>query len=209
MRADQVPTRALIDPPSAVLFDLDGVLIDSYDVWFELMSAASVDLGYPPLDAEAFHAAWGQSVEDDRKLFFPGHTTEEVTAYYDTHFAEYLDHLAVAEGVGAVFEHLAGRAIPTAVVTNTPNPLAGELVARAGAKPDVVVGGNDVPHPKPAPDMMLRACRLLGAAPGRAVVVGDSRFDRDAAGAAGCRFVGLGIDGDLRIERLGELVDLL
>ena len=196
-------------PPAAVLFDLDGVLIDSYDVWFELMSAASRDLGYPPLDAAAFHDAWGQSVEADRTRFYPRHSVDELTSYYDAHFTDHLEHLTVADGVSAVFNHLAERTIPSAIVTNTPNPLAGTLVARARATPDVVIGSNDVPNAKPAPDMMLRACEVLGVEPEEAVVVGDSRFDAAAAKAAGGRFIGLGIDGDVRIERLGELLNVL
>ena len=195
--------------PSAVLFDMDGVLIDSYDVWWELMNGAARDLGYPPLDPEVFRSSFGQSVEEDRKLFFPRHTAEELDTYYDAHFADHLGHLTIAEGVGEVFAQLAERQIPTAVVTNTPNPLATESVGRTGATPAVVIGGNDVPNAKPAPDMMLRACELLEVDPAEAVVVGDSRFDRDAAQAAGCRFVGLGIDGDVRIEQLSELLGVL
>jgi phosphoglycolate phosphatase/AHBA synthesis associated protein len=195
--------------PSAVLFDLDGVLIDSYDVWFEVMSSAARDLGYPPLEADAFRNAWGQSVEDDRRLFFPRHSTEELATYYDTHFASHLEHLTIASGIGAVFEALAARHILTAVVTNTPNPLASELVARTEANPDVIVGANEATSPKPAPDLLLRACELLGAAADQAVMVGDSHFDRDAARAAGCWFVGLGIAGDVQISRLEELPDVL
>lgn len=199
------PEPRAADSPSAVLFDLDGVLIDSYDVWFEVMSGVARELGYPPLDPDVFRAAWGQSVEDDRRMFFPRHSTDELAAYYDAHFPDHLEHLTIADGVGGVFEELAARRVPTAVVTNTPNPLASELVARTAATPDVIVGANDVPRPKPAPDMLLRACELLDAAPHRAVMVGDSHFDRDAARAAGCRFIGLGIEGDVRIDRLEEL----
>lgn len=195
--------------PAAVLFDLDGVLIDSYHVWFELMSAAARDLGYSPIRRNEFDAAWGQSVKDDQNLFYPRHTVDELTAYYSDHFTDHLEHLTIAEGVVDVFDHLAKRTIPTAVVTNTPNPLAGRLVAQAGATPAVVVGSNDVPKAKPAPDMLLRACELLEVSPERAVMVGDSHFDRAAAAGAGCRFVGLGIDGDVRIEQLVELLNVL
>ena len=203
------PRAVVTEPPRAVLFDLDGVLIESYNVWFELMSAAARDLGYPPLDAQQFRASFGQSVEDDRRMFYPRHSAAELASYYAAHFADHLDHLTIAEGVTAVFEHLAERQIPSVVVTNTPSPLGGELVAHIAATPETVIGGNDVPLPKPAPDMLLRACEMLGVEPDQAVMVGDSRFDREAARAAGCRFIGVGIDGDARIERLVELLDHL
>ena len=56
-----------------------------------------------------------------------------------------------------------------------------------------------------APDLVLHACAKLGVAPREAWMVGDSRFDRGAANAAQVRFVGLGLDGDDRVEQLAEL----
>ena len=72
-----------------------------------------------------------------------------------------------------------------------------------------MVGGTDVPNGKPAPDMVLEACCRLGVEPARAVVVGDSRYDREAAAAARVRFVGLRLDGGRRIERLSETLDVI
>jgi phosphoglycolate phosphatase-like HAD superfamily hydrolase len=66
-----------------------------------------------------------------------------------------------------------------------------------------------VPRAKPAPDLVLHACAKLGVAPSEAWMVGDSRFDRGAAEAAGVYFVGLGLDGQARIEQLEQLWPLL
>ncbi|MCP3984767.1 MAG: HAD family hydrolase [bacterium] len=190
---------------AAVLFDLDGVLIDSYQVWFGLLNGACSDWGYPEISAEAFHAAWGQGVNADRERFFPRQSLAELEAYYETHFKDHWSLLETAPEVPTVFAHIAARGLPTAVITNTPNPLASELVERAGATPDLVVGGTDVPRAKPEPDMVLYAARQLGVDARRALVVGDSTFDRDAARAAGSRFAGLGIEGDITLGRLDEL----
>jgi len=111
--------------------------------------------------------------------------------------------------VPGVFGHLGRRGLASAVITNTPNPLATELVARAGGTPELVVGGTDVPRAKPEPDMVLHAAERLGVDVSRALVVGDSTFDRDAARAAGSPFAGLGIAGDITLSRLGELCELL
>jgi phosphoglycolate phosphatase/AHBA synthesis associated protein len=190
----------------AVLFDLDGVLIDSYHVWFAVLNAVATDFGYPAVDAEAFRAGWGQGIQADALRFFPRHTVAELERLYDERFERHLEQLVVAEEVPAVFAALRRRGTGTAVITNTPGPLAHTLVARAGATPDVVVGGTDVPRAKPAPDMVLHACARLGVRPAEAWVVGDSPFDRDAALAAGARFAGLGIEGELTLARLGELL---
>jgi HAD superfamily hydrolase (TIGR01509 family) len=190
----------------AVLFDLDGVLIDSYQVWFHLMNAAARALGYPPIAPADFHACWGQGVAADRERFFPRHDVADLEAYYEAHFRKHLEHLKVSPEVPEVFAALEARGLASAVITNTPTPLARDLVARAGARPAVVVGGSDVVRAKPAPDMVLRACALLAVAPARALVVGDSRYDREAARAAGARFAGLGIGGgELELASLAEL----
>ena len=189
-----------------MLFDLDGVLVDSYEVWFHLLEALARELGYPPVSRDAFRAGWGQGIEADVRRFFPRHTVPELERLYAERFEAHLGHLRVMEGVGDVFAALRWRALPTAVITNTPASMAGALVARAGAAPDVLVGGTDVPRAKPAPDMVLVACARLGVPPGRSWVVGDTAFDRAAARAAGARFAGLGLEGDVTLARLADLL---
>jgi phosphoglycolate phosphatase/AHBA synthesis associated protein len=54
--------------------------------------------------------------------------------------------------------------------------------------------------------MVLRACELLEIPSDEALVVGDSHYDREAARAAGSPFAGLGIDGDIRLDRLVDVL---
>jgi phosphoglycolate phosphatase/AHBA synthesis associated protein len=194
---------------AAVLFDLDGVLVDTYEAWFSLMNAAVRDLGFPPVSRERFRASWGQSTEADARDFFPGRTVAEVTRYFEANFAEHARHVGVNPHAGPVFEALrrAGRKI--AVVTNSPAPVARAVLAAARLAPDALVGGTDVPRPKPAPDMVLRACERLAVAPPAAIMIGDSRFDREAAAAAGVRFVGLNLEGDVSVSTLDALLALV
>ncbi len=196
-------------PPGAILFDLDGVLVDSYAVWFHLLNHVARVLDYPEIRHEVYESGWGQSTTADRDAFFPNHTVSEVEAFYDEHYFEHLEHMRVAPEVPELFSRLNELGIVSAVCTNTQASLANEIVRRAGATPEHVVGGNDVAKPKPAPDMLLRACELLEVATGAAWMIGDSRYDRDAAQAASIHFVGVRFEGDQRIEALGELVDLL
>jgi HAD superfamily hydrolase (TIGR01509 family) len=190
----------------AVLFDLDGVLIDSYRVWFELLNAAAVELGYPSISREAFRECWGQGSRLDRERFFPRHTLAEIERYYHDHFLDHVAALEIAPGVPELFEALRARSLGSAVITNTPRALAVRLVRHAQASPDAVVGGDEVDHPKPAPDMVWLACERLGVAPERALVVGDSRLDREAARSAGAPFAGLRTAGDLELASLAELL---
>jgi phosphoglycolate phosphatase/AHBA synthesis associated protein len=192
----------------AVLWDLDGVLIDSYEVWFHLLNETSRAFGGIAVSREVMRDGWGQGIEADVRRFFPHKTVAETEAYYHAHFMEHADHLRVDPDARAVIDEVRRRGLRQALITNTPAPLAREILAKAGLVLDAVVGGTDVPQAKPAPDMVREACRRLGVPETEAFVVGDSRYDRDAAGAAGVRFVGVRMDGQPRIEALRELLAL-
>lgn len=191
----------------AVLFDLDGVLIESRDAWYHVLVAAARAFGHPAMPRETFDANFGQGIEEDMK-FFPGCSVAELEAYLEAHFLDHVDRVVVNADAAPVLQALAQRGAKTAIVTNTQTALAKETVRGAGLEPDLVIGANDVAHEKPAADMLLLACERLGVSPARAVMVGDSRFDREAALAAEVRFLGYGIDGNPRIERLTELLFL-
>ena len=193
---------------TAVLWDLDGVLIDSYEVWFQLLNDTARAFGVAGVSRELMREGWGQGVEADVRRFFPHKTVAETEAYYHAHFMDHAAHLRVDPEARAVTEALRARGLRQALITNTPSPLAREILRAASLELDEVVGGTDVPNAKPAPDMVIEACRRLGVASADALVVGDSRYDREAARDARVRFVGLRIDGDARIERLGELLEL-
>jgi phosphoglycolate phosphatase/AHBA synthesis associated protein len=194
-------------PPAAVLFDLDGVLIDSQDAWYHLLSAAAKALGHPAIPRDAFDACFGQGVEADAEQFFGGIDPAELEAYFDAHFLDHASHVLVNPDAAPVLNALSQRGIVHAVVTNTASALAKETLRGAGLEPDLIVGASDAAG-KPAPDMLWLACERLGVATADAWMVGDSRFDREAARAAGVSFVGYGVDGERRIERLTELLFL-
>ena len=79
----------------------------------------------------------------------------------------------------------------------------------AGIVPDALVCGTDVAASKPAPDGIRKALAMLGIRADEAIYVGDTSYDREAGRRAGIRFIGYRIDGDARIESLGEILDLL
>ena len=191
----------------AVLFDLDGVLIDSREVWFHVVNDAARSFGHSPLDREAFAETWGQGVHADARMW--NRSVDEVEAFFDAHFMDHRSHLRVDPEAREVLESLQSAGVRSALITNTPSPLAREILESVGLQLHVIVGGTDVSEPKPAPDMVECALQRLDVSASRAWVVGDSRYDRDAARAAGVRFAGLGLDGDVRLTRLGELLDLL
>ena len=194
---------------SAVLFDLDGVLIDSYAVWHAVINAFARDHGYPLIDDEQMERGWGQGVDADAAMFFPGTPERVLEAYYDEHFLDHLDALEITPGAAAILDELRGLGCGTAIVTNTPQALTIRLLEKAGFRPDYALGTSvDLPA-KPAPDMLLRACELLEVRPADAHMIGDSEFDRDAAAAGGVPFLSYRWDGGRRVDELEELPALV
>jgi HAD superfamily hydrolase (TIGR01549 family) len=194
----------------AVLFDMDGVLLESFDAWAALMDAAARHFGHAPVTPEAFRAVYGQPTSEDVRLFFPSQTVERVEAYYEAHFAEHAAAARVNPAAQGVLERLRLKGYRTAVVTNTPSPLARQMLTAAGLEPDVIVGGSDVEEAKPAPDIIFRACELLGVEPWDALMVGDSPYDQQAAAGAGTPFAGIGgLVGNFTITALEQVVDIV
>ena len=92
----------MTDTLRTILFDLDGVLIDSYPVWFQLLNHAARELGYPAISTELYETSWGQSTTADRDAFFSNHEVSEVEAFYDAHYFDHLDHAVNVAGIDHV-----------------------------------------------------------------------------------------------------------
>lgn len=195
--------------PRAVLFDMDGVLVDSYDAWFHTMNTVASDLGYPAISGETFAGCWGQGVQEDVRRFYWDHSVSEIERAFEAAHLDQLEHVRFDPDACAVLEGVGVRGAKSALVTNSSSGMARSVMQHGGLLLDAVVGGTDVPRAKPAPDMMLRACELLGVSTSEALVVGDTAFDRDAAIAAGIGFAGLRFDCEQRLERLVDVLDLL
>jgi HAD superfamily hydrolase (TIGR01509 family) len=169
------------------LFDLDGVLVDTYEVWYQLLNEVARRHGYPPVDADSYRKSWGQGIEVDVRLYYKRHTVEQIRDEYARYYGDFLHHLKVMRGADRTLRTLAQ---PKAVITNSPVGLARRALALAKLDGHfrTVVGCDEVPRSKPAPDGVLEACRRLDIAPADALMIGDSRFDEGAAQAAGVPF---------------------
>ncbi|WP_437653479.1 HAD family hydrolase [Sorangium sp. So ce1182] len=201
--------RDLRAPIEAVLFDLDGVLVHSEAVWFRLMEECGRVFRGRAVTREEFAPTFGQSTAEDVRTFGLACSVEELDRFYAENFRRFVGEILVSPDARPALESLSARGKPLAVVTNTATALAHEILDAAGLRRffRAVACADQVPRAKPAPDLVLRALAALGAPPAAACLVGDSRYDREAAGAAGVRFIGLGIDGDARSDRLSALLE--
>ena len=188
----QLPAR-----PPAVVFDNDGLLLDTEPCWTSAQEALFESYGQV-FDVAAKRALVGTSPRTaapilERLLALPHRGQQLSDEMYTLALAEIsagaLPRPGAVELVARL--RLAGAAI--AVASNAPRRhlLAG--LRRVGLHEafDVVLGVDDVRNPKPAPDLYLAACRALRVAPGAAVALEDSPPGVAAARAAGLRVIGI------------------
>lgn len=193
----------------AAIFDLDGTLADTSA---DLIAAANM-----ALDEAGFGAPL--TAITDRALAFAGGRAmlraglDRVIGRIDealvetayprllAHYAEHLDrHTRPYDGVDAALDRLAAAGWVLGVCTNKPAALAETLLTRLGLRPRfaAMLGADSLPVRKPDPRHLLETIARAGGVPARAVLVGDTVTDRDAARAAGvpCVLVRFGPDGD-------------
>ena len=195
----------------AVLFDLDGVLVNSYDAWFHQFQGALMHFGHEPISEAEFRQHWGQSTDHDVATFMPERTTDEVKRYFVDHYHEYIKYLRLEPYADGILRYAKGLDLHVGCVTNSHRPIVSETLARFQIASDfeAVVTADDVQQPKPAPAMLRQACRHMGTLPGKTLFLGDTQVDAQAAAHAGCVFVGYRTDGAMRVEGHEQFAALL
>ncbi len=180
--------------PQALLFDLDGTLIDSAP---DIAAAVNILLqlhGHAPLRLPEVRSMIGNGVRKLVQRAFAardvvldraglGHCNDEMMTIYREHLTVLTTKMP---GADLLLKAAHSAGVPIAVVTNKPEDFSAEIIARFGWSRfvDCLVGGDTGPEPKPAPDMLHHACRQLRVEPRSAVMVGDGPPDIDAARAA-------------------------
>ena len=174
------------DPVRAVVFDFDGLLADTEKPWGVAEAAMFTTRGLVYGDAER-HLFLGAACEDAAAIM-----AERFGEPYPDVLAEFVgrarDELtAGSEPMPGAVDLLSQLRLPYAIASNTPRDLLDLSIVSSGLAELVPlsVSASEVSAPKPAPDVYLRACELLGVVPSEAVAFEDSRTGAAAARAAG------------------------
>ena len=186
------------DLPDAVVFDNDGLLLDTESVWTraEQDLFAARGLEFTPADK---HELVGTSAEIaggilERRLDAPGQAEALIEELNALVVAELEHGVEAMLGARDLLEALRGRGTPIGLVSNSPRVFVDRSLQLAGfeAHFDVVLSAHEVAAPKPAPDPYLEACCRLGVEPGPSVVaLEDSPTGVAAARAAGLTVIGV------------------
>lgn len=178
-------------PIEAVLFDMDGLLLDTEAVYIIALQAAARALGREmPLDfCHSMIGVPGPAcnvmIAD---LYGDGFRIEEFRQHYSGHTRRLLETgIPLKPGVVELLDFLAGRGLPLAVATSAARNTAEHHLGRAGLldRFGAVATRDDVEHPKPHPGVYLEAARRLGVAPERCIAFEDSNIGLAAAHATG------------------------
>lgn len=178
----------------AVLFDMDGLLVDSERLWFESEAEVMAELGAPwgPEDQESLV---GGSIA--RTVAYMLARTGPVAApeqlgrrLLDGMAARLRANVPLMPGAKDLLDEVREAGVPSALVSSTHRTLMEYALDGLGRdRFTTTVAGDEVEHTKPHPEPYLKAARLLGADPGRCVALEDSPNGTESATAAGCYVV--------------------
>lgn len=189
--------------PAAVLFDLDGTLIDTVELIVRSFQHATAHHLGVALDRAAIVATIGRPLLECLEEIAPGRAVDLYATYRDYNRAQHDVLARPIAGVHAVLETLWRRGYRLGVVTSKSRAGA-EQAIRCCALPhllEVIVCLEDTVRHKPAPDPLLFAVERLGVRPDEALYVGDSVFDVGSAQAAGMPVAavlwGAGVEAEL------------
>ncbi len=176
--------------PDAVIFDMDGLMIDSERVSIACWTQAAHELALPLAD-DFWLRFVGLGDRDCERLLLQHIDAGQVPALFarchDLYEARTQEGLPLRPGILDLLQLLHDHGIARAVATSTRQPRASRKLAAAGLLPffEVVVTSSDVAHPKPAPDIYLLAAQKLGKDPARCLALEDSPAGIRAAVGAG------------------------
>ena len=181
----------------AVIFDMDGVIIDSEPIHFEVDMQTMRDLGFDisSKELEKYVGTTNEHMFTDLKSKYNIKQSIEEIINYKVELTKrkvIQSDLEPIEGIKELLVHLKNKNIPTAIASSSPRSFIDVVVSKFNLQDyfNFIVSGEEVNNGKPDPDVYIEAAKKLGFPPEDCIVVEDSRNGVLAAKAAGMKCIG-------------------
>ena len=180
-------------PIRGILFDMDGVVIDSERLFTRFWMASAADLGFPMTRDQALQLRSlrrEQGIEKMHAFFGPTANFDEIRAHrielMEAHIALY--GVDEKPGIRELLAFLKENGIPCAITSSSALPVIRERLGRLGILEDftALCSGKDVPNGKPFPDIYLAGAAAIGVAAENCLAIEDSPTGLESAWRAGC-----------------------
>jgi len=202
--------------PDAVIFDNDGLLLDTESVWTRAEEDLFERRGHEFTPADKLELVGSSAAIAggilERRLGEPGRAGELIEELNELVVAELERGVEAMVGARELLAALGERGTPLALVSNSPIVFVRRSLQIVGLEDsfDVILSAHEVGAPKPAPDPYLEACRRLGIEPGPTVfALEDSPSGVAAAVAAGLTVIGIPSIEGLALDEAHHLADSL
>ena len=179
----------------AVLFDMDGLLVDTEHCWGVAEREVMAWLGHPAWSDEDTAALVGGPLSRVARIMVERSGSDRPPDLVEQRLVDTMARLLESgaehrPGAPELLDDLAAHGVPCALVSSSPRSLVDAVLHDVGGEHfRTTIAGDEVPRTKPYPDPYLVACARLGVQPARTVVLEDSPVGVAAAEAAGCLVV--------------------
>jgi HAD superfamily hydrolase (TIGR01509 family) len=193
--------------PKAILFDMDGVLVNSLDSWWISLNQAFVKYGKKKITKDEFISKyWGHDLKYNLEKM---RLDYKILKLCNILYSQNVKRVKIYPQTIDILNRLDGY--KKAIITNTPKDSTKQIIKNFNFEKyfEIVLTSDDVNYGKPNPELIIKACELLNVNPIDVVLIGDTESDVKAGYAANCKVIGIKIKADYTIQNLSEILSII
>lgn len=193
--------------PKAILFDMDGVLVNSIKSWYYSLNEALRTYEKKEITLKEFEEKyWGRDLQYNLKHMGLSY---EILSFCNSLYGDNVGRVEIYPDTISTLKKL--KNFDKAVITNTPRSCTAQITKNFGLDSffNFILTSDDVKRGKPSPEIVFKALERFNLKADDVILIGDTKSDIEAAEKADVRVIGMRIDADYRVESLSEILDLI